>query len=97
MPDTRRATNAMLASASTRRTSRRRRKPVVALLLGEGIPDPAQRHDVARLGGIRLDLFADVADVHVDGSLVLLQCFVVAHELEQLSPGVHPARAAGGA
>src|SRR2546425_9669217 len=85
----------MLARAMTRRTSRRRKKPVVALLLGEGIPDPTQRHDVARLGGIRLDLFADVADVDVDGSLVLLQGVVVAHELEQLPPGVDPAGAAG--
>src|SRR5207245_8905513 len=84
----------MLARAMTRRTSRRRKKPVVALLLGEGIPDPTQRHDVARRGGIRLDLFADVTDVDVDGSLVLLKRVVVAHELEQLSPGVRPARAA---
>ena len=32
--------------------------------------------------------------MHVDGPFVLLQRVVVAHELEELAPGVDPARAA---
>src|SRR5688572_9132553 len=58
-------------------------------VLGEGISDAPHRSDVAGLRRVRLDLVADVADVDVDGPLVLLQrVVVVAHELEQLRPRV---------
>src|SRR6185437_11567936 len=42
-------------------------------VLGEGIPDAPHRADVARLRRIGLHLVADVADVDVDGALVLLE------------------------
>ncbi len=65
-------------------------------VLGERIADPSHRPDVARLGGIRLDLVADVADVDVDGALVRFErVVVVADELEQLGAGEDAARLGG--
>src|SRR5881397_732787 len=100
-PDTSRAINATLARATTRRTFSRCRKangPRArqpegggASVFAERIADPSHRLDVARLGGIGLDLVSDVADVNVDGALVGFERLVVAHELQELGAGVDPA------
>src|SRR5688572_22237311 len=67
-----------------------------ASVFGEGIPDAPHRPDVAGLGRIGLDLVPDVADVDIDGALVLLErVVVVAHQLEQLAAGVDPAGPGG--
>src|SRR5687768_6587252 len=98
MPEVMSPTRATIASARTSRTFSR---PASAVrprgskldqsggsILGEGISDAPHRPDVARLRRVRLDLVADVADVHVDRALVLLEgIVVVAHELEQLAAG----------
>src|SRR4029078_6023936 len=96
------ATSATLARISTSLTFRRwimasqraRRPGGEPSILAECIAHAPHRLDVARLGGIRLDLGADVADVHVDRPLVGLQCLVIADELQQLAARVDTARAA---
>src|SRR3989442_6212075 len=101
-PDTSRAINATLARATTRRTFSRCRKengPRArqpegggASVFAERIADPSHRLDVARLGGIGLDLVADVADVDVDGALICFERLVVAHQLQELGSRVDAAR-----
>src|SRR5687768_11174423 len=93
MPDTSSATSVMLANTRTRRTFRRWSSPRGSIL-AECIAHAPDRPDVARLGGIRFDLVANVADVHVDRPLVGLQRLVVAHQLEELRSRVHPPGAA---
>src|SRR5687768_17272123 len=107
MPDVSSATSVTIAMARTRRMlsrAARRGRPRGSKLersglarpgsvFGEGIADAPDGPDVARLRGIGLDLIADVADVDVDRSLVLLEgVVVVPHQLQQLSARVHPAR-----
>src|SRR5438552_4001425 len=86
--DTSRATSATLARARTSRTFRRcvmpralpvdnRRGEVGGSVFAECIPDAPHRLDEAGLGGVRLDLVANVADVDVDRPLVGLQRLVV--------------------
>src|SRR5687768_9339516 len=111
MPETTSPTSATMASASTRRRlrrwksapgprgSKRAQRPAAdrsSSVLREGIPDAPHRPDVAGLRRIGLDLVPDVADVDVDGALVLLQrVVVVADQLEQLRSRVHAARPRG--
>src|SRR5947207_9113173 len=66
---------------------------VLALALGEGVPDAPDGHDERRRRGIILDLVAEVADVDVDRLLVLIERLVVAEQLEELAAGVDPPRA----
>src|SRR5688500_39477 len=100
-----------MARSSTRRTRRRwnsapgprgserAQRPAAdrsSSVLREGIPDAPHRPDVAGLRRIGLDLVPNVADVDVDGALVLLErVVVVADQLEQLRSRVHPARSGG--
>src|SRR5688500_12697338 len=106
-PDTTRPTRATAEKASTRRTlrrvtsdrgaygSKRAQRPAVVpstSVFGEGIAHASHRPDVARVRRVGLDLVPDVADVNVDGSLVLLEGIVVVpHQLEQLGTGVDAA------
>src|SRR4051812_13558456 len=59
--------------------------------LGEGVPDTSYREDEHRRGRVVLDLVPQVADVDVDGLLVLVEGLVVTQQLEQLGAGVDPA------
>src|SRR5262245_42117988 len=72
-----------------------RDRPDGSSALGEGVADTAHRLDERRRGGIVLDLVAQVAHVDVDRLLVLVERLVVAKQLEQLAPRVHPAGARG--
>src|SRR4249919_284682 len=63
--------------------------------LGEGVADTSHRQDEGRRCGVVLDLVAQVAHVHVDGLLVLVERLVVAQQLEQLRAGIDPSRARG--
>src|SRR6476659_1370055 len=99
IPEMRSPSNATALIVSTRRARRRRRGWTLTAalrsrsVLGECIADPSHRPDVARLGGIGLDLVSDVADVDVDRALVGLErVVVVADELEQLGTREHPTR-----
>src|SRR4029079_8152788 len=71
--------------------SRIRRLPV-ASALGEGVADTPHRQDEHRHGRSVLYLVAQMADVDVDGLIVLVEGFVVAQQLEQLAAGVDTAR-----
>ncbi len=63
--------------------------------LGEGVTDtPDGQHEPGRRR-IVLDLLAQVADVDIDGLLVLVERVVVAQELQQLAAGVHATRSGG--
>src|SRR5439155_25863290 len=59
--------------------------------LGEGVADSPHGQDEGGRGGIVLDLLAKVADVDVDRLLVVVECLIVAEELEELGPRVDPA------
>src|SRR5688500_20400370 len=62
-----------------------------ASVFGEGIPDAPHRPDVAGLGRIGLDLVPDVADVHGDSPLFMLQrVVVVAHRPAPLATRASP-------
>jgi hypothetical protein len=63
--------------------------------LGEGIADPSVGQHELGLGRIVLDLVPQVADMDVDGFLVLVERLVVPEELEQLAPREDPPRPAG--
>src|SRR5215208_1597082 len=102
MLETSSATSATLASTSTSRTFRRCSSPRSEAIRPEGgsvfaecIAHAPHRPDVARLGGIGLDLVANVADMNVDGPLVGLQRLIVADQLQQLGAGVDATRATG--
>ena len=71
-------------SRRSRRGSRNRRRPD-ASALGEGVADTPHRQDEGGHRRIVLDLVAQMAHVHVDGLLVLVERLVVAQELEQLA------------
>src|SRR6185312_6628662 len=71
-----------------RRRQRRERRNTGRSALGERVADAADRQDERRRRRIVLDLLAQVADVHVDGLLVLVERLVVAQQLEQLATGV---------
>ncbi len=58
--------------------------------LREGVAGAADGQDERRIPRIVLQLLAQVADVDVDGLLILVQCLVVADELQQLPPGEDP-------
>src|SRR5262245_37112343 len=73
---------------------RERVAPAVSAL-GEGVPDTSDRQDEGRDGGVVLDLVAQVADVDVDGLLVLIERLVVAEQLEQLGSRVDAPRSRG--
>src|SRR3954453_13382171 len=74
--------------------SRARRLPG-GLPLGERVAGATDGQDECGFGWIVLDLFAEVTDVDVDGLLVLVERFVVAHQLEQLAAREHAARPRG--
>src|SRR5256885_12693969 len=61
--------------------------------LGEAIPNPENRKQVARRPRVGLDLPADVLDVSVDSALVRLEGHA-AHRIQQLRAGEHAARLA---
>src|SRR4051812_33133613 len=69
-----------------------------ASALGEGVAGTTNRHHELRRAGIVLDLVAQVADMHVDRLLVLVERLVVTKELEELSAGedATPAAREGG-
>ena len=76
-------------SRRSRRGSRNRRRPD-ASALGEGVADTPHRQDEGGHRRVVLDLLAQMADVDVDGLLVLVERLVVAQELEQLGTRVDP-------
>ena len=63
----------------------RRRAGPGGSALGEGVADTSDRQDERRRRRVVLDLLAQVADVDVDGLLVLVERLVVAQQLEQLA------------
>src|SRR5690242_12051495 len=86
------ATATTSENARTRRSRKLRRMP---LALGEGVPGTPHRQDEARIGRIVLELLAQMADVDVDGLLVLVERLVIAHQLEQFAPREDPPRPCG--
>src|SRR5579885_297484 len=62
---------------------------------GEGVAHPPDGEDELRIGRIVLDLVAEMADVDVDGLLVLVEGFVVPDQLQELAPGEDPPRSGG--
>ena len=54
--------------------------------LGEGVAGSANGEDEGGIDRVVLELLAQMADVDVDGLLVLVEGLVVAHQLEQLTP-----------
>jgi hypothetical protein len=63
----------------------------VASALGEGVAgSPHGQHELG-LRGVVLDLVPEMADVHVDRLLVLVECLVVAEQLQELAPRDGPA------
>src|SRR3954447_14074510 len=64
-----------------------------ASALGEGVAGTTNRHHELRRAGIVLDLVAQVADMHVDRLLVLVERLVVTKQLEELAAGEDAARA----
>src|SRR5207253_7458602 len=61
---------------------------------GERVTGAADGEDERRIGRVVLELFAQVADVHVDRLLVLVERLVVADQLEQLAATENAARLA---
>src|SRR6188472_1517159 len=59
-------------------------------VLGELVAGAPNGQHELRHGGIVLDLLAQVAHVDVDGLLVLVECLVVAEQLEQLAAREDP-------
>src|SRR6476661_3446025 len=76
---------------SRRRPFGRWTRPSGRSALGEGVADTSHRQDEDGRRRVVLDLVAQVADVHVDGLLVLVERLVVAQQLEQLATGVDTA------
>src|SRR4029079_11012315 len=81
-------------SRRSRRGSRARRSTSRSAL-GEGVTDTSHRQDEHRCRRVVLDLVSQVADVDVDGFLVLVESLVITQQLEQLGTGINPAGAAG--
>src|SRR5688572_32572379 len=79
----RRPWNVRGKSRRTRRQGRVRRITGRSAL-GERVADATDGQDEGRRGRIVLDLLAQVADVDVDGLLVLVEGLVVAQQLEEL-------------
>ena len=77
----------------------RRAAPAGRSALGEGVADTSHRQDERRRRRVVLDLVAQMADVDVDGLLVLVERLVVAQQLEQLASGCRrgPGARPGGA
>src|SRR5829696_6264627 len=59
--------------------------------LGERVPDTADGLNEGRVGRVVLELVPQVADVDVDGLLVLVERLVVAEQVEQLRARIDPA------
>src|SRR6188472_2237091 len=70
------------------RRGRRTRRSGGRSALGECVTDTSDRQDERRCGRVVLDLVAQMADVDVDGLLVLVERLVVAQQLEQLGARV---------
>ena len=81
-------------SRRMRRTGRDRRSTGRSAL-GERVAHATDRQDEGRRRRIVLDLLAQVADVDVDGLLVLVEGLVVAQQLQELAAGVDAARPGG--
>src|SRR6478735_2257181 len=71
------------------RSGTRERRSAGRSALGERVADTSHRQDERRRRRVVLDLVAQMADVHVDRLLVLVERLVVAQQLEQLRAGVH--------
>src|SRR5579883_650862 len=78
-----------VTTSTTLPASLSRSGPGIASVLAKAIAHPEDRLDVPRLGGIRLDFRAQVANVDVDGAL---GAFVVGEPVQQVLPGEDPAR-----
>src|SRR5512141_3481851 len=79
-PRTRRARSPVRKRGSRRGIER------AGLALGEGVARSTDGQDELRVGRIVLELFTQMTDVDVDRLLVLVECLVVAHQLDQLAP-----------
>src|SRR4029079_18472366 len=75
------------------RSGTRERRCAGRSALGEGVADTSHRQDERGRRRVVLDLVAQMADVDVDGLLVLVERLVIAQQLEQLGARVD----AGGA
>src|SRR5262245_29250931 len=74
------------------RRSHAKRRSTSGSPLREGVTDATDGQDEGRRRRVVLDLLAQVADVHVDRLLVLVERLVVAQQLQQLGTGVDAAR-----
>src|SRR5204863_289482 len=74
----------------TRRSAGRAAIAALASAVPEAVPDAAHREDERRLPGIRLDLLAQVTDVHVHRARLAVGR-VAPHRLEQRLARVHAA------
>src|SRR3954447_26001758 len=78
----------VLGRSRRNRPGMRARRSTGRSALGEGVADTPHRQDERRGRRVVLDLVAQMAHVHVDRLLVLIERLVVAQELEQLRAGV---------
>src|SRR3954470_1755014 len=78
----------VLGRSRRNRPGMRARRSTGRSALGEGVADTPHRQDERRGRRVVLDLVAQMAHVHVDRLLVLIEGLVVAQELEQLRAGV---------
>src|SRR5687767_11032182 len=73
-----------------RRRGRPTRRSGLSSAFGESVADTSDRQDEGRCGRVVLDLVAQMADVDIDGLLVLVERLVVAQQLEQFGARVDP-------